>query len=286
MTTKEEFIIFLDGISERIPIHGEQDNLVADIGTMQAKLRQELLQTAGEVPVAQSDEDDDNDEVVHIKLLDAKAGIAPEKFGGKEEEFAEWNELYTGYLAIIDPKWETILKTVREEKEKIKDVDDFLKKNKISMKLKMNILHNVYLTLLKYTQGSVKTKIQNKGKDDALESYRDLYQKNLKFTVRNRIEVQTKVTNPDPADSMDELEEKLDKWHKDIRYFKQIGGTMLPEEQKATVLLQLVPENLKEELIKQSRNLDDPDELEGEMRRRIDVHEEHKKSKTKAKQNV
>ena len=120
MTTKEEFIVFLDGISERIPIHGEQDNLVADIGTMQAKLRQELLQTAGEVPVAQSDEDEDNDEVVHIKLLDAKAGIAPEKFGGKEEEFAEWNELYTGYLAIIDPKWETILQTVRDEKERSK----------------------------------------------------------------------------------------------------------------------------------------------------------------------
>ena len=108
----------------------------------------------------------------------------------------------------------------------------------------MIILHNVYLTLLNCTQGSVKLRIQNKGKDDALESYRDLYQKNLKLTVRSRIEVQTKVTKLDPADSMNELEEKLDKWHKDIRYFRQIGGTMVPEEQKATVILQLVPENL------------------------------------------
>ena len=78
----------------------------------------------------------------------------------------------------------------------------------------MNILHNVYLTLLKYTEGTVKTKIQSKGKEDVLESYRELYQKNLKFTVRNRIEVQTKVTNPVAAENMDELEDKMDKWHK------------------------------------------------------------------------
>ena len=104
MATTEEVIVFLDGITERISIHGAQDQLIADIGLMKAKLAQELMKTAKDVPISQSEADEDNDEVIHIKLVDAKASIAPEKFGGKEEEFAEWNELYTGYLAIIDPK--------------------------------------------------------------------------------------------------------------------------------------------------------------------------------------
>ena len=89
MTTMEDVIIFLDGITERISIHGGRDQLIADIGTMKAKLEKELMRAAKDVPIAQSEEAEDNDEVIHIKLLDAKAGIAPEKFGGKEEEFAE-----------------------------------------------------------------------------------------------------------------------------------------------------------------------------------------------------
>ena len=89
MATTEEVLFFLDGITELISIHGEQDQLIVDIGTMNALLAKELMKTAKDVPIAQSDADEDNDEVIHIKLLDAKAGIASDKFGGKEEEFAE-----------------------------------------------------------------------------------------------------------------------------------------------------------------------------------------------------
>ena len=129
MASASKVIVFLDGVAERLTNRGGDGDLVAEIQAMKESLKVEMDKTATDVPVSESNDNEDKDELMDIKLLDSKSGITPEKFGGNEEEFAEWNELYTGYLAIIDPKWETLLKTVREEKEKIKDVDDFLKKN-------------------------------------------------------------------------------------------------------------------------------------------------------------
>ena len=84
MATTEKVIVFLDGITERISIHGAQDQLIADIGLMKAKLAQELMKTAKDVPISQSEADEDNDEVIHINLLDAKAGIAQKSSEKKE----------------------------------------------------------------------------------------------------------------------------------------------------------------------------------------------------------
>ena len=56
-----------------------------------------------------------------------------------------------------------------QKKDKMKDVDAFLKEIKISTKLKSSILHNLYLTLLKFTGGAVRTKIKSNGREQVLE---------------------------------------------------------------------------------------------------------------------
>ena len=95
--------------------------------------------------------------------------------------------------------------------------------------------------------------------------------------------MQTKITNPETADSMEDLESKFEKWEKDLRVFLQIGGKDITDEQKASIILQIVPDALREQLIQQNQSLESPDKLEAEIRRRIILYGEHKSRKAKSK---
>ena len=230
-----------------------------------------------------SESNDETAELIHLKVLDSKAGIQPEKFSGREEEFAEWDDLYCGFMELLDPSWEHILSAIKTEKDKIKTPEEFFKKHKISVNLKSSVINQMNITLLKYTEGATKTRIQSRGKGEILDSYRELYQKHVDKSVRNKLDMQTKITNPDTADGMEDLESKFEKWEKDLRVFIQIGGKDIPDEQKASIILQIVPDDLREQLIQQNQSLESPEKLEAEIRRRITLYAEHKSRKAKSK---
>ena len=228
----------------------EEQQLKIKVEEFMKKLDKEVFK---DTPLPDSDREseinDENAELRQLKALDSKAGIQPEKFSGREEEFAEWDDLYCGFMELLDPSWEHILSAIKTEKEKIKTPDDFFKKHKISVKLKGTVLNQMNITLLKYTEGATKTRIQSRGKSEVLDSYRELYQKHVDKSIRNKLDMQTKTTNPETADSMEDLESKFEKWEKDLRVFLQIGGKDIPDEQKASIILQIVPDALREQLI-------------------------------------
>jgi len=151
----------------------EEQQLKIKVEEFMKKLDKEVFK---DTPLPDSDREseinDENAELRQLKALDSKAGIQPEKFSGREEEFAECDDLHCGFMELLDPSWEHILSAIKTEKEKIKPPDDFFKKHKISVKLKGTVLNQMNITLLKYTEGATKTRIQSRGKSEVLDSHK------------------------------------------------------------------------------------------------------------------
>ena len=126
-----------------------------------------------------------------------------------------------------DKKWRKILKTIqtKEKKDNLEDIDEVKKIFKdvgIDEDLAEDMLEILYDQLTQYTTGELLADVRMIGPMGSMESYRKAYKYGKKKTAENVHRARNRVSRPDIAEKVGDLEEKIRKWKKDIAYLKDI----------------------------------------------------------------
>ena len=170
-------------------------------------------------------------------------------------------------LVAMDKQWEDILEKARQfKKETItpQKMIEMMEELSMNTDLIPKINRMIYVLLLQYTKGDVHGKVVSNGVHESIETYRYLYEKGKNDTVTNVLRVQMKVMHPDAASSIEEVETKLNKWKEDIRYLRETGHKDMEEDQRRTILVSIMPEDVADALIKKFEDLKDYESLEKE----------------------
>jgi hypothetical protein len=152
---------------------------------------------------------------------------------------------------------------------------------KIKKELIPKVNRMLYVSLLQYTKNDTHGKVVSNGANMALESYRYIHPKGTSGTVMNKMKMETKAMHPEPANKIDDIEAKINKWKEDLRYLAETGDKGLDEEQKKAILISIVPEDIADHLIKKHDEYADYDDYEEELMKIISRNEMKSDKKTK-----
>jgi 3-hydroxyacyl-CoA dehydrogenase len=141
--------------------------------------------------------------------------------GEKEEKFKTWSERFSSFMATAGDKiWRKIIKDLQgrdeEELEDMDDVEKMLTDLGIDSDLAEELSETLYDQLTQYAKGELLADIQMAGPMESMESYRKAYAHGRKKTAENAHRARNRVTRPEIAEAVDNLEEKFKKWKKDI----------------------------------------------------------------------
>ena len=181
----------------------------------------------------------------------------PDKFVGKpiawdgeqEAEFKAWEEKLSMFMStVFDKNWNKIFKQLNKmEDEDLGDYDD-IEMLMDNLGLDSNMAEDtqevLYDQLTQYTKGELLADIQMAGPDNSFESYRKAYAYGKKKTAENFHPARNRVTRPEIAETMDDLEEKYKKWKKDIAYLKDIDAYDFGEAGMVSILLDTIPDEV------------------------------------------
>ena len=106
----------------------------------------------------------------------------------------------------------------------------------------------MYDQLTQYTKGELLSDIQMAGPKQSMDSYRKAFAYGRKKTAENVHRARNRVTRPEIAENMEDLEDRYKKWKKDIAYLKDIDAYDLGEASVVSILLDLVPDEVHKEI--------------------------------------
>ena len=95
------------------------------------------------------------------------------------------------------------------------DVNDMLDEIDVDPEMADELQESMYDQLTQYTTGELKADIQMAGPSMSFESYRRAYHYGKKKTAENVHRARNRVSRPEIAETMDDMEEKYNKWKKD-----------------------------------------------------------------------
>ena len=174
--------------------------------------------------------------------------------GEKEDEFKAWSEQFTTFMANAgDKKWRKILKTIqtKEKKDNLEDIDEvknIFKDVGIDEDLAEDMLEILYDQLTQYTTGELLADVRMIGPMGSMESYRKAYKYGKKKTAENVHRARNRVSRPDIAEKVGDLEEKFRKWKKDIAYLKDIEAYDYGDAGMVSILLDMIPDETHREI--------------------------------------
>ncbi len=185
----------------------------------------------------------------------------PDKFVGKpipwdgeqEAEFKAWEEKLSMFMStVFDKSWKKIFKKLNkmedEELEDCDDIDEFMDNLGLDSDKAEDMQEVLYDQLTQYTKGELLADIQMAGPDNSFESYRRAYAYGKKKTAENVHRARNRVTRPEIAETMDDLEEKYKKWKKDVAYLKDIDAYDFGEAGMVSILLDMIPDEVHKEI--------------------------------------
>ena len=133
-----------------------------------------------------------------------------------DKEFLQWSELFSAYMMSIDKQWKTILETLQDVELPVLKKERCEKLQKEELKMTSDICtdanHALYINLLAFTQGDVRSRVTSNGKELAFESYRHLYHKGRDATKANIVLMQSSVLSPKAASKVADIEARLNEW--------------------------------------------------------------------------
>ena len=168
--------------------------------------------------------------------------------------FKSWTEKFTMYMSnACDRIWRNILKKIQSlssdaDLEDEKKVNTLLKSIGINSTVAEELQESLYDQLVQYTEGELLSDVQIAGPCLSFNSYRKAYHAGKKKTAENIHRARSRVSRPAIAENMDELEEKLKKWKKDIAFLKDIDAYDYRDNGMISILLDFVPDEVHKEI--------------------------------------
>ena len=179
----------------------------------------------------------------------------PDPWDGEDEAgFKTWSERLTVHMAGAGDKvWKKIIKYVNEmdEEESLEneeEVDDMLEALKVNTDLKDDLQDMLYDQLTQYTKKELLSDIQMAGPSQCFESLRKAMAYGKKKTAENIHRARNRVTRPEIAENMTQLEERYRSWKKDIAYLKEIGAYDFKDQTMISILMDFVPDEVHKEI--------------------------------------
>ena len=220
------------------------------------------------------------DEGKRLRGFDIKNLVKPDPYDGKIEKYKIWNELFSAQLTSIDDRWEEMLQQMSNTEKEIEEIVEHLEMNIEEIP---KVKRMMYLSLLQHTAGDAQTMVISKGVDLSIDAYRIICRKGKNETTMNRLRMLNKAMHPDPATKLDEIEMKIDKWKEDLRYLTKPGeGDGLSMDQKMSIFVSMMPEEVASHLIKTWKTYSTDQDLENEVMDILKNEEMKPKPKGKA----
>ena len=197
--------------------------------------------------------------------------------------FHNWNGLFQANMMSIDFAWGKILKTLHEIKTPLsKDKVEKLQNDmEMKDKVKETANHVLYIHMLGFTTGKAKSKVVSNSIDLSFETYRYIYQTGKNATRVNIVMNKAAALKPDPAAKIDDVENKLNEWKERLRYLAEASEPDMPDDQKKTILISILPTSLMEHMLKsehvQSNLPNSYDDFEKELIEYVYLVEQQKK---------
>ena len=175
--------------------------------------------------------------------------------GEKEEDFKAWNEQFITFMANAgDKKWRNILKAIQkrgdaEDLEGMDDVDEFVKDIGLEEGEEVEDMLNIlYDQLTQHTTGELLADVRMLGPMGSMESYRRAVREGKRKTAENIHRAKNRVTRPEIADKIEDLEDRYRKWKKDIAYLKNIDAYDFGDSGMISILLDMIPDEAQKEI--------------------------------------
>ena len=230
------------------------------------------------------EKEQDQDRKKRIKGYDSKNMLQPGTYDGKPETFQSWHELFVAQLAALSEEWDALLMAARkcgDEPISPGKVEEMMTDLELDIGQIPNINRTLYVSLLKFTSNDAHGKVVSSGIEQALDTYRYLYLKGKNDTTMNVMRIKTRVMHPDVANTVEEVESKMNKWKEDIRYLKETDNYNMNDDQLKTIAVSMLPEELADHMIRKFSDLKTFEELEKEVMNVVNRSEMKKGSKKK-----
>ena len=79
------------------------------------------------------------------------------------------------------------------------------------------------MNLLEFTKGKAKCRVISNSIELSSETYRQIYQKGKNATKMNIVLKKAEVLRPKKADTVNEIENRLNEWKEKQRYLEEVG---------------------------------------------------------------
>ena len=202
---------------------------------------------------------DASDQMTSLQCFNSKYMIKPDQYDMEPGTFHNWNELFVSYMMSIDFKWGLILTTLQRKDAALKKEDISFIQDEIAL----------YVNLLGFTKGKAKGRVISNSIELSFETYRQIYQKGKNATKMNIVLKKAEVLRPTKADTVNEIENRLNDWKEKRRYLEEVGEAPLKDDQKKTLLISILPVSVMEHLLKSAAMRSDVEgsyeELEKEL---------------------
>ena len=250
---------------------GDLSEDVEELRNMVKQLRKKLKEAKERKP-----------EITAVKGYDTKTAIKPGQWEGSAEEYKVWSVKYVAYMKAMDKQWKTILNKLKEyssgqiENNLLDDdkVKKFMEDNGIDSSLKEELQETMFISLLEYTGGDVRSRVHGMGENGVFQAYRWVHHKGTNLDVKQKIDLRSAVMNPESAETVDEVEQKVLKWKADIGKLIGVDSQAVTTKDRVQPYWSIMPEKIQDYLMNRGFSPSDWDnydkvetEVEGFLRR-------------------
>ena len=206
-------------------------------------------------PVDRQYEGSEEGVVNKVTAFKDKSLCKPEPWDGEEEsQYKAWSERLTSYMAGAGDKvWKKIIRHIGElpEEECLEsdeEINSMLSMININTDLKEDLQDMLYDQLTQYTAKELLADVQMGGPRQSMEVLRKAMMHGRKKTAENVHRARNRVTRPDIAENLVQLEEKYRNWKKDIAYLKNIDAYDFKDATMISILLDFIPDSVHNEI--------------------------------------
>ena len=185
----------------------------------------------------------------HLKMAD--------EWHGNPEEFSVWHVLLGAYLASADKNRTDILKYIvgcqhGKVEEKLvgqEKVEEFLVDHGMDPRIKNDLQETLFITLLQFTGGDIKARVHCMGECEVFQAYRWLCHRGRGLDEKQKIELRSRVLNPEAARGVGDVDAKMAKWKADIAKLTNIDPKSIAVGDRVQPFWSLLPDVIQDHLM-------------------------------------
>ena len=198
---------------------------------------------------------DENGQQTKVNGFKDKNISKPDPWDGEDEAgYKTWLERLIAHMSGAGDKiWKKIIKHIAgldedDSLEMDEEVEEMLRAVNVNPELREDLQDMLYDQLTQYTKKELLSDVQMAGPKQCFESLRRAMAYGRKKTAENIHRARNRVTRPEIAETMGQLEERYRSWKKDIAYLKEIGAYDFQDQTMISILMDFVPDEVHKEI--------------------------------------